>query len=63
MIGEGQTMHLANYNKPALTIDTPYGVVARRVKVAVDDASRSRHIDQRSIRGTVDDHVSSVRFP
>ena len=30
-------MHLANYNKPALTIDTPYGVVARRVKVTVDD--------------------------
>ena len=63
MIGDGQTMHLANYNKPALTIDTPYGVVTRRVKVAVDDTGRSRDIDQRSIRGTVDDHVSSFRFP
>ena len=56
-------MHLANYNKPDLTIDTPYGVVTRRVKVAVDDTGRSRDIDQRSIRGTVDDHVSSFRFP
>ena len=37
MIGDGQTMHLANYNKPALTIDTPYGVVTRRVKVTVDE--------------------------
>ena len=63
MIGDGQTMHLANYNKPALTIDTPYGVVTRRVKVAVDDTGSSRDIDQRSIRGTVDDHVSSVRCP
>ena len=62
MIGDGQTMHLANYNKPALTIDTPYGVVTRRVKVTVDGTGRSRDIDQRSIRGTVDDHVSSFRF-
>ena len=70
MIGDGQTIgtqrisrHLANYNKQDLTIDTPYGVVTRRVKVAVDDTGRSRDIDQRSIRGTVDDHVSSFGFP
>ena len=44
MIGDGQTIgtqrisrHLANYNKQDLTIDTPYGVVTRRVKVTVDD--------------------------
>ena len=63
MIGDGQTMHLANYNKPDLTIDTPYGVVTRRVKVTVDDTGRSRDIDHRSILGTVDDHVSSFWFP
>ena len=28
---------MANYNKQDLTIDTPYGVVTRRVKVTVDD--------------------------
>ena len=43
-MGDGQTIgtqrisrHLANYNKPDLTIDTPYVVVTRRVKVTVDD--------------------------
>ena len=70
MIGDGQTIgtqrisrHLANYNKQDLTIDTPYGVVTRRVKVTVDDTGRSRDIDHRSILGTVDDHVSSFGFP
>ena len=54
---------MANYNKQDLTIDTPYGVVTRRVKVTVDDTGRSRDIDHRSIRGTVDDHVSSFGRP
>ena len=70
MIGDARAIgshrknrHLAQYDKQDLTIDTPYGVVTRRVKVTVDDTGRSRNIDHRSILGTVDDHVSSFWFP